>query len=67
MIQLLDCYQDHFIQVEGSKGSNMFAGNTIQQQSWVEPITWNSSDRQQDVDNLGIEQENRRKERCMDQ
>ena len=43
LVQLPEGYQDYITQVESRKGSNIAKGNTTQQQSWVEPITWNSS------------------------
>ena len=57
LVQLPEGYQDCFIQVESRKGFYIAKGNTTHQQSWVEPIIWNSSVKQHELDVLTIEQE----------
>ena len=57
LVQLLEGYTEYFIKVEGRKDSYIAKGNTTQQQSRVEPVTWSPSNRQGELDDLILEQE----------
>ena len=56
LVQLPKGCEDYFINVEGRKGSYTANGNTAQQQSWVEPVTWCPRSRQEEPDDLRLEQ-----------
>ena len=40
LVQLKEGCKDYFIKVKGRKASHTAKGNTAQQQSWMEPVTW---------------------------
>ena len=47
-------YEECFIKVEGRKGPYIAKGNTTQQLSWMEPVTWNPSSRQEALGKQGF-------------
>ena len=67
LVQLPEGLMDYLIKVEGRKDSYKANGKTNQKQSWVEPITWSPSSRQDELDDLRLEQgraENRRRKKA---
>ena len=57
LVQLPESYKECFKQVEGRKSTYIAKGNKSQQESWVEPIIWSSSSRQEELDDSRLEQE----------